>query len=715
MSRRQERVKIVRKGSFAGKFLAFFLGAVVGVVGVFGGGALLGYTVYNQPIGSTVEKLDPYIDADLMNMVFGTTDEEGNTIPGVLNEKYSDLKILDLVKDLLSLYDGVKDKSLTLNDVNEISPILKQIVESLLGREKLLATLFDVDSLMTVPISGIKDYVVSQLSDAYIGDLLDAMGKLDSRMLIALSYGEEGVDYDIVDGEVVMRPGCEKTQISDLLSDTGMDEIIGNLTIDSVMKIDPSDTTMCSIAYGSKYRYRVVDGKVVMNQVTYEKIGDELFDIQGNAVDGTYDSIANTVTLRDGEVQYLVFDENGAFAKAYQDVEFFYPRLYSKTKIHDLSTDSSSVINNLYLKDALGIYDTSQHKVLISLAYGELNEDYIIDGTQIVVLDGKEPRTIGDLRKRGGNLINDIPLCDIMEEDQDDTLVMFMLYGRKGMHYEIVDGEVRMLQKRIGLDGDKVYDGYGERLYGHKLLNTQNRFYTDAKGNSYIYGTEVIGQIETADGLVNQYYLYELNGDPAKYPRASLGDMAGSENLITELTKRITLGELMDDDTLSHNVILKHLQNETMDTLPDAVENLTLQQIYGQEIFVTDASGNFVDEHGQILTEAEYDRRVVKGEWKYMLTDPDTGVVSDYKIDDMNTMISNMRRNIDKATLRQLKEDGIISELDDSTLNSDITFDIAGFPVSGIPAGKSKIGDLTVTELIAYVNGLLDVINNLPF
>lgn len=123
------------------------------------------------------------------------------------------------------------------------------------------------------------------------------------------------------------------------------------------------------------------------------------------------------------------------------------------------------------------------------------------------------------------------------------------------------------------------------------------------------------------------------------------------------------------------------------------------------------------------------------GTWKYLLTDKE-GKEGDYTITDMGTLVSNMTANIQKATLNDLKEDGIIdvTKKEDGTtfLDSAVTykFEFTYTYPEDIPmiGGTSKtetigevttkyyrdgivddehlkisVGELTITELLNYV------------
>jgi hypothetical protein len=257
------------------------------------------------------------------------------------------------------------------------------------------------------------------------------------------------------------------------------------------------------------------------------------------------------------------------------------------------------------------------------------------------------------------------------------------------------------------------------------VLDTQAKTYTDGDGTTYTYEIDPTSRtIDTADGGKAYVCYLSKDGKAVKFAKTSLGDMAGSDNIISNLTKRIKIGEIMSEDDLAENKFLKHVKDETVETLPSALNELTIQQVYAEDIYEEDGS--------------------LKGTWWYLLTID--GVEHEYKITDMASLIDNMQANIHDATLQKLSDDDII-QFSGATLTADITTQIRfgsgpneyyevhvytedtngdgqidhndeGKAVSetfvnadGSP--KTKVGQLTVEQMIYYVDGLLVVIDML--
>ena len=733
---------VVKKGGFLGKFVAFLLGFIIGIGAI--AGAVFGVVSYvmSNTLHNTVSLLDSFAPG-LYSVMFGV---EGHN-NGVLDKDYANKTVNDLLGNSMDAVSKIQNGDGSIQALSDIFPIVGNFVAQLAVELDAYSVPVDYNELMVTPVNGLKDYLMNSVKQAALGDFLSAIGEdgKTNNLMNALSYGEKGVDYTVDNnGEIVMLNGAKKTTINDLMTQDGMDSIMNRLPLDAVMDVDTTDSVMCAIAYGSTQRYTTnAAGEVVMKQIiyTYEDKGDgfQLYDDKDNVVDGDCEfnsqAAPSKITLANGEVHYLKADE--LVYKAYLNTELTKPALYRKTKIGDLSEDSMSIVNNIYLKDALDV-NANSHKVLISLAYGEENVDYEFVGAgtsrTIQLIGNAKPRTIGDLRARGGSLIDEIPLTDITTEDRDNGLIMYLLYGREDVHYEIDEStnEVVMLQKHIAILNDgtetKVYNEYGELLSGHQI-NTTAKLYTDANGKEYSYaaGTQedAILFLETKDGEVAPvYYLFDENG-AVKYSKTTLGDLAGSSNMLSNLTSRITVGEVMDSETVESNKFLKHVLDKTIDELPDAINDLTLQTVYSEEIFQTDEDGNYLDKNGNITTNK--DDYVVENEWWYLLHDKavcesehgadcDKQCVQDYAITEMDVLIDNMRTNIEMATLFQLKRDGMIDGLNDTTLNSAVKTSIGGedLDMGDLPQGENvKLGDYTVVQMLNYVNAIFEAIDKI--
>ena len=720
-----EKEKPVKKGGVLGKILMLLLGILLGIVLTVGSVVGVGYWLTQQPLKKTVQLADKYIEGDLYATIFGEEQDDGTRTNGLLNADYANKKIADFIE---SLSDSVSDlsKTSTIQDLCEISPKLEDWLEDFLEKTSDYAITFDKETVLSTPFKSLGSYVENVIKSSPVGDIISALDEDLPSLMLALCYGEEGVDYTYDEnGDVVMLGDSKKTTFNDLITGD-LEAIFNKIPVASIIDVSVTDTTMMAIAYGPSNRYVVNGDTVTMTQVAYTYENGSFFNDKDELVAATAVALGNGVsklTFADGAVEYVKANSE-ASVLVYKDEACTEPVLYKKTMVGDLQKDSMAIIDSICLKDALNI-DASAHKVLISLAYGEEGVNYKIVGegenARIELINDSAPRTIGQLRQKGGDLINEIPLADIVDDD-GTSLTRYLLYGKQGVHYTVDGGKVIMLQRRIAILGDRIYNEYGEVISGVISGTT----YTDSKGVSYQYVNSGLGTIKTANGDAQLYYLNDMDGNAVFYSKTSLGALAGSNDLIANLTSRLTVSEVMDEALIAGNKFLKHVKDTVIEDLPNAIEELTIQQVFEDEIF--DGAG------------------VVKGEWWYMLhnetdcrsaghSDPHVCTcVSDYGLKEMDTLIDNMKNNIHLSTLDKLAADGMLAFGPDM-LNSDVITDITiltqPFHVKvRVPDGngnwieknasevfvdengvkKSRIGLLTVEETIQYAEGLINLL-----
>ena len=724
-----EKEKPVKKGGVLGKILMMLLGILLGIVITIGSVVGVGYWFTKQPLKKPVKMADKYIEGDVYDLVFGELQDDGTRTNGLLHADYADKKVESLISDISDAIDTISDKTGTLEGLCKISPKLEKLVEELLEKTDEFSIPFDKTTIMTTPFKSLAPYIKDTVKDASVGDVIMSLDEDLNPLMLALCYGEENVHYEFDEnGDVVMINGAKKTTFNDLIGND-LNELFNKVPVEAILPIDTDDTTMMAIAYGSSNRYKVNGEDVVMQQVRYTFDGTNFYDDKDATVPvknaETLSGNVYKLTLSDDSVEYVKAVSDNAVL-VYADEACTQAVLYKKTMVGDLRQDSMAIIDNIYLKDALNV-NAKSHKVLISLAYGEENVDYRIVGTgdNAKIEPISNPRTIGQLRLKGGNLIDEIPLADIMDDDQT-SLTRYLLYGKKDVHYSVdASGNVTMLQKRVAVLNGKLYNEYGEELSGY-TLNESAKTYVDVDGNEYRYANGGLGTIKTTAGDAQLYYVSNANG-AVYYKKTALGDMAGSNTIITNLTDRLTVSEVMDESSLASNKFLKHVKDTVISDLPNAIEKLTIQQVFEEEIF----------ENG-----------TVKGEWWYMLHNeadciasghsaPHTCTcVSDYGLKEMNTLIDNMKNNIHLSTLDKLAADGMLTfgpDMLNSKVHTEIKVsNLLTYTVMvNVPDGngnwisqkasdvfvdehgntKSRIGLLTVEETIEYAEGLIAIIN----
>ena len=515
-----KKKKEKKKGGFWGKFLCLILGFFLGICSVFGTVAGIGYFVATRPLDDTVNTVDELTGADLYGALFGSTDSEGNFTAGILNEKYAEAMIGDLLGDVGEAVDNLTGDDASLAALNEISPKVGTAVDGIVKALGKYGIQLDTETLLNTPFSGdngIMEYVRSSLSDIAAGDLLTTLGgETLSPMFLSICYGKENVDYTIdEDGNVTMLGDAKK-------------KTIGELT----------------------------------------------------------------------------------------------------------STDISVLFDDILLADVMGL-----------------------------------------------------------ENNYDSKIVMRLMYGKEGLHYSLAtkDGKpvVTMLDRHIYVanSGNAIYDE-NEKLLSGASVDLTAKTFTDADGN--VYNIRKTSSFATANGVsCSLYNLCDENFNYLKFAPTSIGDLMGEDNPINHLLETITIGEVFDSELVETDFFLKHVKDETIESLPEAIKSLKVIEVYEDEVY-------------------EKDGVTLKGSWKYLLTDQDTGKVDDsITITDMQKMIDNMQTNIHTATLFEMKDDGVLSELSDDMLETKLKTSIGGQSLSVTFPGKTKLGDLTVDEMLTYLDHIL--------
>ena len=368
---------------------------------------------------------------------------------------------------------------------------------------------------------------------------------------------------------------------------------------------------------------------------------------------------------------------------------------------------AQDIINTIKLADVLNITDDS-HPALIFLAYGS-NE---ITGT---------PRTLGEIRTMGDDLINDIPLSYIITPDMNSTIVCYLLYGKEGIHYKKVGDKAEMLQRHIIIEGGKPYNAYGEAISSSVGTLNGTSTYTELNGEGDEDNvTYNLTAGTRADGTA-VYYLSK-DGETVYFTECTLKEFATDSNSLTKLTARLTAGDILGDE-IDTNPMLKHLKDTPINELGAAVEALTFEQVFYDQIYRKNASGQFVDENDNVVSE---DNRVLGDIWHYMLTGEDEhgnkyNAANEYSIvNDMDKLIENMKREVHDATLDRLAHDKIL-QISDSILNDTIITEIrAGgitftvdVPSSANIPTNARIGSLTTEQILVYVEALLATIDTI--
>ncbi len=203
-------------------------------------------------------------------------------------------------------------------------------------------------------------------------------------------------------------------------------------------------------------------------------------------------------------------------------------------------------------------------------------------------------------------------------------------------------------------------------------------------------GTPVPDDIRLLDKLtIHEYapaYYVQVNEGTQENPQYTeiyyqantIGALTNDNALFKNITQRLTLMELLDDAEVQNNIFLKHLSHSVIDELPQAINQLAIADVFEDEVYKKNGDNQFVDAQNFPLTKTEdgtwvredgtLSERVLTGTWKYLLTDADPTddengeptKPNEFKVTHIDKLVSNMKGNMQAATLGALVDDGII-------------------------------------------------------
>ncbi len=391
----------------------------------------------------------------------------------------------------------------------------------------------------------------------------------------------------------------------------------------------------------------------------------------------------------------------------------------------------------------------------IDFVYVDANNDNAIDAADgkdaFKMINGSKPHTVKDLKAGGGaELLDSIKLHNIFLYDVDpnkDKIHMFLLYGKEGIHYDVEDDDsVTMRQKRLAIceEHGGLFNEYGHEIFGeNETSDTKTRvpdptgvydyIYSDKDSEGNVLFTYYLKKItdeqyapltEVTDygGIADFYFVFEKvvdeNGVESykeiMYEERTLGELTKDRNLLSDVSNALTVHDFLGDEAnLEDNFVLKHVIDHKIDELPTAIAALTVQELFKENIYALDADGNVLNANETPAVLYQHPETHVwyttptfvagtestpdyQGTWKYLLLDAN-GVEKICLISDMDTMIENMKTNVQNATLFTLEKDGLIA--DDDTLYIPIDLDSNGVPTK-------FIGDLTINGVLQYIGTL---------
>ncbi|HIR23362.1 MAG TPA: hypothetical protein IAB32_06230 [Candidatus Scatosoma pullicola] len=720
-----------KKGGFWGKFLAVVLGFLFGIIATIGSIAAVGYyLVARMTIRQGIEFVGNLTGKDVDYMDY-------------ITDEYANETVMGLVGELQKLSESLSDKTITLADLNAISPLVEKQVTDLSAR---LAADFRIPlavnsayhgedgsvldeegnviidasgnvvkkdengradftgkdgemlvGLMDLPFGEISTFLVDSLAPVQVGAVLSApeVGMLTPNsenydLLMLVCYGDKG-NYktneagDIVldeNGNAEMLGGAKATTFGNLLGfggNGGMEAIIQNMSVAGLME-----------ATGS-----LDDSDELVRALLY-------------GVEGVHYAVGT-----EGEIEMLRVGIAVYGGAAYDRGGNLLPGAVEETEGDYLYTDGDTVYR---------LERQSEESIEIETEEGPLSLPLLIAEDETGEEVFYKPHTIGDLSGEN-SLISGIT--------KDLTIGQFMGDGEQSsLSAAISAWKIDDLNDQDKIMSLKIADVIGVDENSPAVLQAmRDRDWTLA----YLNDKDTFNQLALGEVI-------EIDESNPDTPALLVSLQNTSIGKLSDAVNRLTLVELLGEDQVEKSSILRNLADSTAKTLADDISALSIAQVFEDKVYKTDGDGNYLDENGNVLYYNDTDgnwytspdfaadtrsERVLTGTWKYLLTGDKAA--EEYTLEDIGDLTANMTKNVQSAALNDLYADGVIETQDGS---GDLTFLTekilyeATVSVGGIrytvlsidPAefsDKQTIGELTIQELIDYVRAVISALNEM--
>ncbi len=506
-----------------------------------------------------------------------------------------------------------------------------------------------------------------------------------NAIMTSLAYGEEGIHYYFDNGELKWytdpATGEEYTPrtLKTLMDSEHIAEIFDDMRLATVLNIKIDDAITDenalthAIAFGYAGTHYTLEGGVL----------DWLPDPNNPGQDYSYRTVKDMEsmsaiiddmrlgTVLGVEITDAITDENAltyAIAFGYEGTHYYFDNGElnwigdnNYRTVKDMN-QMGDIINELRIETALSV-NVDSSRLLLALAYGSEGTDYkfVYDEADtnkenpIGITDVTNYNTISDLSNPENNLIDGLKLVDILGEDaiKDDLILSHL--GNSTL--ETLPNAVQTLTfKQI----------YPDQIYATRyfMKGTETEVY--AKDNVFYEDSGFITKYEGEVEIRYHYeYWYACEGDVVPEGASKVNDNNGNG------------GYIVKDDLWYHNSC-------------------------GYYHYTDEATGTIYQVH---LT--------LTGQWKYLLTETGdaTGDSHDYTLTEFSKLVKNMTNNMTNATLNELKEDGIVSDLPETTLNADLLpNDLLARPKKADGTEATTLGELTITQILNYVALVLNLI-----
>ena len=544
------------------------------------------------------------------------------------------------------------------------------------------------DAIRHTPFAYLSDSVNSALGSIYVDEVIGVDGS-SSRLLLVLAYGS---NVQVQEDGTVVYPEEDRRTIEDLtgsldgltvgdMVNTGDDphpllEAISGWTLDDIGNPDKLDSLTLGDVLGVDTSEGSADAKILqaLADVPIGEIPAEIDNITlGDMVKiGTDDTLLGS--LRGSTLKSLAEDLKAlTLQQMFADDVYEY---YTAGEI-PLGADETAQIGQLKeLADALAAEYGSKN--LYVYTDGEYTPVYDFIGNHT---DGEVPSAILSPYKK----LTDGEVADYIGEDAAAPLYMLgedgsMISATQATGWKAAeeDKDKTLYTRKTDAEGNYVLNADGEYVY--EVLSA------DADG---IYATGEAWYFDAASEKMRRVDLL-----PAEYGRT---DAAQGKTLFTRLSYADTYAE---GKTYTQGNLFWY------DTDGESWKQLPLQ--YDADAAAYTVNAEMLPEGFSLAADTRlYTYGKVHGIWKYLLTE--NGAEITCPVQEVNGLVSNVRKNINALDLNALHTDGMIEVSDPALLNTDIPYDLLGIDPETY-GGETKVGGLSLNQLLDLTLRLLNAL-----
>ncbi len=573
------RAHYMPRGRFRGILavvLAFLLGLILALGGIIGTGAYFGSQISRKPLGDALELL-------------GISSEEYDRY---ISDEASRLTVRQLLEEASAIVEAFP--AVSIGDLEKYSPYIGEAVDQLITQAEELGIELDRTSLTATNFDHLADYMENEvLVNIQLGKVLN-LNRDASYLLLALCYGEEGVDYEFeADGSIHVLNEEAVTTVGKLQTQEGVDDLLNSLGVGTMLGLNTGSLTEEDV------------------------VGDVMYAL-------AYGNYGSAYTIEEGKIKMLGD--------------------HKPTTANELIYHSDDLIQGLEIEALMGPPEANSENIIYYVLYGPQTEDVLdesgavtdtvtrwvknADGT-VTMQEGFSKRTVADLK--GDELVSGLKISDVIDTENADGLLKAIAdwtvddLGDETKIDSLLIGDIITAQ-----EGDsaivKALSGYsvGE-LKDQKVieslrvsdilvvdesssafirtvanwtigdLSTPSRFNRLKIGKLLDPDAENPSQLLTAlsdwriEDLSKQDKINELNLDDVLDLKDSTGILAALRGVpignIQSAIDDLRLSDVLSAEELAGNKILAHLADSTLVSLADDIKGLTIGEVFADQVY----------------------------------------------------------------------------------------------------------------------------------